>query len=206
MLTCESLYKCTKNPRINEISLDLLLSYYEKYLMPFIYRYNIKNESGIDFNIELRFDKRNFCHLLGIESIVKYTVNRDEIINYKSEKGWERIKSGELNFTELKGKNKRGFNDCKSKYVFFYLIPKIIDQPKAVIYDKTKVQGGTRIDCKMIFYDQLQNSYVHLALEYDEELNYYIARSFLIEKITEKNTGKKFIDNQDEIIVSKIEE
>ena len=57
----------------------------------------------------------------------------------------------------------------------------------------------------MIFYDQLQNAYVHLGLEYDKELSNYIARSFFIEKITQKNTGKKFIDNQDEIIVSKIE-
>lgn len=205
MLNCDNLYNCTTNPKINEISLDLLRLYYEQYLMPFTYKYNVIDEDENSFDIELRFDKENFCHLLGIETIVKRNVNSKMLWNYKGVKGWNKIRTGKLSFTELKEINKSLFKSAKSKFVFFYLIPKIIESPKAIKYDKSKVKGGTSIEGKIIFYDKQQNSYVHIFLEYDEEKKYHIARSFCIEKITDHNTGTKFIDGQTKITVTKIE-
>ena len=61
-----------EKPRINDLSLETLRQYYEYYLNPFIYHYNITYTDGSQKNLELRFDQENFCHLLGIES-VSYT-------------------------------------------------------------------------------------------------------------------------------------
>ena len=46
-----------------------------KFLNPFIYQYDIAEDEK-QSSIQLRFDEENFCHLLGIESIVKYSVSK----------------------------------------------------------------------------------------------------------------------------------
>ena len=75
-------------PRINDISLKVLSEYYEMFLYPFIYHYHRKSIDE-EKDIELRFEKENFCHLLGIESIVKYSVPMRNLHNYKGENGWD---------------------------------------------------------------------------------------------------------------------
>lgn len=49
--------------------------YYEYYLNPFIYHYNVTYPDGTTEDLELRFDHENFCHLFGMESIVKSPYN-----------------------------------------------------------------------------------------------------------------------------------
>lgn len=80
-------------PRINDISLFLLKEYYETFLHPFIYHYHIKS-SSIEKNIELRFEKENFCHLLGIESIAKNAIANRLLHNYRGLNGWNNIENG----------------------------------------------------------------------------------------------------------------
>lgn len=84
--------------------------------------------------------------------------------------------------------------------MFFYLIPQLIDAPKGVLFDADMVSGTTRVSCELLFYDELQKAHVHVGIKYDEDLGYYIPKTFLIEK----NAGTKYIDNQTEVIVTKI--
>ena len=79
-----------RQPRINDISLKLLIKYYEAYLYPFVYNYSIGNNEGREINIELRFDIDNFCHLVGLEYIVTRQVSRNNIYLYKGQAGWNR--------------------------------------------------------------------------------------------------------------------
>ncbi|KZM52533.1 hypothetical protein A3Q35_18200 [Aeribacillus pallidus] len=90
----------------------------------------------------------------------------------------------------------------KARFVFFYLIPRIIESPQAVIYDSSKLKS--RVDSEILFYDECNKAYVHIGITYDENLSYYVPRTFLIEKITEKNDGLKYIKNQQNISVRKI--
>lgn len=41
ILNCQQLFQATENPKINDITLDLLREYYETYLHPYIYQYEI---------------------------------------------------------------------------------------------------------------------------------------------------------------------
>lgn len=207
VLTCEQLYNATIKPDITDLSLDLLREYYETYLHPYIYKFEIKNERAKSSRtIELRFDKENFCHLLAVEKIMKYTVNKDDLKQYKGEAGWNNIVNGTITLNLLKKKEtKKRFNDNKAKYVFFYLIPKLIESPKAVLYDASKVDGNTQIDCEILFYNNVQKAYVHLGIEFNEKAGYYRPRTFFVEKITPKKNGTKYIEHQTEITVTRLD-
>jgi hypothetical protein len=208
VLTCQQLYDVTIKPDIVDLTLNILREYYETYLNPYIYQFEIIDDvQGTSKSIELRFDQDNFCHLLGIATIVKHTVNRDTLKQYKGQPGWDNIVNGTITLASLKDKKtKKQFNSKKNKYVFFYLIPKLIESPKAVLYDATIVDGNTQIDCEILFYDNLQNSYVHLGIEFNEELGYYRPRTFFVEKITPPHkNGMKYVENQKEINVTKLD-
>lgn len=205
ILTCEQLFNATENPKINAISLDLLREYYETYLHPNIYYYEIIDESKGEQKkktIELRFDQENFCHLLGIESIVRYNVR--DVRHYKAQLGWDNIKNGVIDFADLKKKSKRGFNNNKARFVFFYLVPELVEKPRGLLFDPAKVSVNTQVDCELLFYDQFKKSYIHIGIKEDVDLGYYIPKTFLIEKITDFNDGLKYINNQQTITVKKI--
>lgn len=204
----KTLYNLKKNPKINEISLELLKNYYENYLHNYIFTYEIEEETEetTSFNkIELRFDLENFCHLLGIEKIVSHTVNRKEREEYKGIKGWRNVEKGVITLQDLRSKKTKGkFNNNKDKYVFFYTLPKLINNPKAALFDRKKVIGTeTKIDCQILFYDQYQNAMIHLGIIEDENLGYYIPKTFFVERVTKNKNGLRYVGNQQKINVKK---
>ena len=193
------LKELTIKPRINDFTLRTLCSYYEMFLHPFIYRYKIVSEVG-ERGIELRFDKENFCHLLGIESIAKYSVPRKELYNYRGDQGWNNIEKGVIDIPGLKSINKKKFNSVKAKYVYFYLLPRLIENPLAVNYDIEKVGTSTKIDCEILFYSIVENdnAIIHLGIERGQD--YYIPRTFFVEKVDERDKDI-YISQQEEIEV-----
>lgn len=206
ILTCEELYKCSQNPRINQINLDLLREYYETYLIPYAFQFEVILEDDNAEEIELRFGKENFCHLLAIDSILRYTISKKNISEYKGNPGWDNVVNGKINFNILRQKkNKKRFDSRKDKYVFFYLIPQILHSPQGIKYNIGFVKSGTNIDCEILLYHQHLSAYVHIGIKKDEELGYYIPKTFFVERITTKNSGLKYIENQKElnIILSK---
>lgn len=206
ILTCEELYNYAQNPRINQIDLDLLREYYETYLNPYTFQFEVKYDDDNTEKIELIFDKRNFCHLLGIEGILKYTVSRKDIWKYKGDHGWDNVVNGTINFELLRHqKNRKRFNSRKDKYVFFYLIPQVLHTPQAVKYELGLVNGTTNIDCEILIYNHRISAYVHIGITKDEELGYYVPQTFFVERVTEKNNGLKYIESQKELTISKIE-
>ena len=82
MYKAEELCGLLIKPKINDIDLDVLQDYYRKFLNPFIYQYDI-TENEKQSSIQLRFDEANFCHLLGIESIVKYSVPKKKTMSFR---------------------------------------------------------------------------------------------------------------------------
>ena len=197
----EDLKNLTIKPRINHKDLDVLQRYYELFLNPFIYEYNVEDQ-GRNINVSLRFDKENFCHLLGIESIAKYAVPLKELHNYKGNDGWNYIKKTNLRFKDLKKLNKKSFKNIKAKFVYFYLLPYIIEKPIAVQFQNENVNPPTKIDCDILFYTKNENAIIHLGIKKDKELGYYIPKTFFIEKVKEDGVDI-YIENQKKINVSK---
>ena len=76
-----------------------------------------------------------------------------------------------------------------------------MENPLAVKFDKSKASPPTNIECELLFYSMCENAVIHLGLEKEE--NYYIPRTFFVEKLG-KNTSKDiYIDNQEKISVTK---
>ena len=89
MYTAEELLNLQMKPRINDITIKVLADYYAFFLNPFIYKYTLKSNPLKSF--ELWFDKENFCHLLGLETIAKNSVPFKKLHNYKGIDGWQNI-------------------------------------------------------------------------------------------------------------------
>lgn len=105
MYRAVELRRLREKPRISDISLKVLSEYYESYLNPFIYHYQIINQNQSNQNIELRFNIENFCHLLGVEPIAKNSVKSSELCQYRGIRGWKNIKSGRISMKHLKQLN-----------------------------------------------------------------------------------------------------
>lgn len=203
-MTTKELLNLITHPKINDISLKLLLEFYEEYLVPNTFLYVIKPSDNLSVEsvIELSFPPENFCHLVGIETIVKRNVPRWKLSEYKGLKGWDNIKNDSMTFTSLKNINKSMFNSVKAKFVFFYLLPKILNSPKCIRFNKI---DESNIECSIIFYNNNNVAYIHLGIDYDEEIDKYYARTFFVEKITSTNDGMKFIKGQSsETVTDKI--
>ena len=75
--------KIARNKDLVERENRSMRSFFEnrKFLNPFIYQYDIAEDEK-QSSIQLRFDEENFCHLLEIESIVKYSVSKKLLIGF----------------------------------------------------------------------------------------------------------------------------
>lgn len=200
MLDIDTLASLPSKPTIDQITLKTLQDYYEKYLLPFTYKYQIS--PGV--YIELKFNQDNFCHLLGIETIAKESrgVDPSQYHKFKGNLGYQRIKNGEITKESLKPLHKSAYKNSKTKMVWFYLVHRLLESPKAIHF-KTKVNKITSVD--ILFYDKYQNAYVHLGVITHAKLKHYVPTTFLIEPITTYNNGQKFITKQPPITITKNE-
>lgn len=53
--------------------------------------------------------------------------------------------------------------------VFFYLLPRLLKNARVVDFNKELVDGDTKIECDLLFFDTFQNAYVHLGIELNLE-------------------------------------
>lgn len=201
MYKAEELKNISIKPKINDISLAVLQEYYQMYLMPFVYTYYVAVDDDVR-EFKLRFDSDKFCHLLGIESIAKYHVKMKDLYNYRGANGWKNIQNGSINFKHLKSLNKSKFQSVKAKFVYFYLIPELIEEPLAVLFDGNKVNPPVSIECEMLFYSTYDNAVIHLGIDVDDE-GIYFPRTFFVEKLGNAKVDDVYTVNQTKIEVVK---
>lgn len=201
MYNPEELRTLSIKPKINDIDLPILKDFYTMYLMPFIYTYTINNEKS-SRQLQLRFDDIRLCHLLGLESIATGQVKYKELSQYRGKNGWENIENGNLTFKHLKSLNQKKFRSVKAKFVYFYLIPDLLEKPLGVIFDKEKVNPPVKIESEILFYSTYENAVIHLGIDKEEDDDFYYPRSFFVEKLG-KDTVDKYTVHQTAIDVTK---
>lgn len=81
--------------------------------------------------------------------------------------------------------NRRKFTNVKAKYVYFYLLPRLLMNPMAVNYNIQNVDTSTNIDCEILFYSKVEsdNAIIHLGIE-KCEFGYYFPKTFFVEKVS----------------------
>ena len=202
MYNCEELFNLVQKPRINDISLNLLCEYYKKHLLPFKFKYVL---DGAGKDVVLEFKKENFCHLLGIDSIAKKSVSKNKLSDYRGVSGFSNIEDNSITFTHLKIMNKKKFKDVKAKFVYFYLLPKLVTKPFAVKFENSNVFPPTSIECEILFYSKVanDNAIIHLGIE-KKENGYYFPRTFFVEKVSEEKYDI-YISNQETLLIKNTE-
>lgn len=190
MLTKEQLTTINLPPKIDEISLQLLQEFYEAYICPYTYIYVLNNNVTIKLNLY----EADFCHLLGLQYI---TSNNKKVQVIKGQKGYDKIKNNLITFQTLKSLNKQGFIDIRSRIKYFPFIYQLLRTPSALKFDKACL-GKCKIDCEFLFYDDFNNSIIHLGIEQGK--NSFYSKTFLVEP----KMGDKFIKGQQQLDIQQI--
>lgn len=187
-------------PTADQLTLKLVLEYYDAYIEPYIYTYIVKDED----NINLKFSYANFSHLIGLHyaANAKYGRSSDKAKPFKGYLGYKNVKDGQIDKQKIKSiypeKNEH-YKDMTKKMRFFNNLHKVLESPSAVYYNKDKndKKKNNDIDCDVILYKEINNQYIHVGLDKDGEK--YVAKTFLIEP------GPTFIENQTTIAIEKNE-
>lgn len=202
MYNPEDLRTLSIKPKINDIDLPILKDFYAMYLMPFIYTYTITSEET-NRQLQLRFDDIRLCHLLGLESIATGHVKYKDLCQYRGRNGWDNIEAGDLTFKHLKALNQQKFKSVKAKFVYFYLIPDLLENPLGVIFDKEKVNPPVKIESEILFYSTYENAVIHLGIDKEDNGDFYYPRSFFVEKLGKDTVKDKYTIHQTAINVKK---
>lgn len=186
-------------PTLDQIDLILLTDYYEAYLVPYIYEFELENGDMI----KLKFNIDNFCHLIGIHkpAAKKFGKESYKVNNYKGSKGYRRIKNGEITKITLKNLNKGAYKGVRDKMVYFYLIHRLLETPKAVYYTR-HINNITAVD--IFFYEKNEKFFIHLGIIKHSTQNFFVPSTFFIERITEHSEGDKYINGQTPVEITKI--
>lgn len=187
-LNVRALSELTSKPYIDQISLELLRQFYEQFLEPFTFTFELDN--GVIVNLD--FNKEHFCHLVGIEKLARNVVRRQDRYKYFGHQGYKNVQNGTITIKHLKDLAKKRINFIKDKLVFFYLLPRIVENPE-ILLDFVSAPDGSNIEAKLLAYNSTEEVYVHLGIDEDITTGKHFPRSFLTERINETNDGTKFI-------------
>ena len=99
--------------------------------------------------------------------------------------------------------NKKKFQSVKAKFVYFYLLPDLIEQPIAVLFDNKRVNPRVKIESEILFYNKYENAVIHLGIDKNEKEDLYYPRTFFVEKLGKDNVEDIYTVNQIKITVEK---
>ena len=102
----------------HRVKVSLLAEYYEHFLFPNYYDFNLGNNN----TIRIDFHKDYFCHLVGIDQIAKAKFKNQKdpkFFMHRGKQGFRRARSGKLEFGYLK--NLHQYEYAKQEDKFFFL-------------------------------------------------------------------------------------
>ncbi len=200
MLDIHTFASLNTNPSITDISLSMLQDYYDHYLLHNTYQYYLSDGR----NISIKFEEKHLCHLLGIKKLVQGTIHRSQLYSYFGIHGYQGIKNGTIDFASLKKIGKKRFSMCKDKWVFFFLLHRMMEAPYNKTFIKYVPTSGTQVFVEFLVYDICDNAIGHLGIGYDKDDDLWFPQSFMTERINATSNGMRFIDGRPTIGVEKI--
>ncbi len=183
MLTTDELLNLTRVPKISEISLKLLQEFYDIYVCPNIYMFELENKSII----ELKFLDVNFCHLMGFQHIVPYKLSKF----YGGENGYIGVFNGDITIKKLRSIDSRKFSRNKDKILCFSYIYNLLRNCEIIKFSNNILRS--RISCEFLLYDTQYERRIHLGIEKDEKRGVYYPRTFIVER----ENGDRYVRGQE---------
>ena len=183
-LTLEQLCVFESKTEQHQISMALLAEYYEKYLMPRTYRFELDNGTIID----LKFERKDFCHLVGIPQTakVRYEMNVKKknprnitLQMYSGVKGFKRVRKGKIEFSDLR-KLHSGYYAKEERYEkvnFFHFMDRLLTSSNVNIIKFVELDDS-KIKCEFLFHNEYDGALLHLGIEKEEDKDNFFPKTF----------------------------
>lgn len=183
---------------MNQITLKLLQKYYEDYLLPYTFIFHLE---GGDDPVRLQFKKDHFCHLIGTNHPAqkKYNNNPKMLYQYFGKKGYSKIRQGSITIETLRKLHRSEFDQTtKKKCKHFHFLHRMLDKPNIV----KSINSVGNIVCDFYFFNEFDNSYVHLGIEQEDGQHIYFPKTFVIKYVASQTADRFFAGQTPVALVS----
>lgn len=192
MLLVNDLINIDYIPKENDISLQLLVDFYEKYLCQRIFIFTLKN--GTEIKLFFR-DATEIFHISGIDHIY-------EGIPMDGTRFVKEVKEGKIDIDTIKTINASAYKDYELRICSMACLDSIIKKCEYLWYSKGKIPDST-IEVKYLLLKGMDGKNLHLGIDTYNVKRPYYSKTLLV---TEGNSLNKFIGKADERLrVSKLE-
>lgn len=192
MLSVGDLIDINYIPSESDISLKLLVDFYEEYLCKRIFIFTLRDGQTVKLFFR---DATELFHISGIDHIY-------EGIPMDGSRFIQEIKDGNINLTTVKNVNTAAYKDYEIRIRSMACIDTIIKNCEYLWYPSGKIPGS-QIDVKYLLLKGLDEKNLHLGIDTYKINRPYFTRTLLI---TEGDNAGKFIGKADDRLkVSKLE-
>ncbi|MGL5417079.1 MAG: hypothetical protein ACRDAU_15535 [Clostridium sp.] len=204
MLTLKELKVIKEMPKEEDITLELLAKFYDKYISNRIYEVETIDNKVLTFKVE----NKHFPHLIGLHKFVDKTKkHKNKLVHYnrelKSTKGFINIKNSKITLNDLKlvGYKSKTYKAYKKRILNMPFTYQLLRKSKFLSYDKNLVGKDTRINGNYIFVDNINKDKLHFFFIENLELGDQIVPiTFIVTKATDFN----FINNQEILTIKRV--
>lgn len=192
MLTVNDLININEIPEESDISLDLLVDFYEQHLNKFEYQFTLDN----DEIIKLRFrDASEIYHLVGIRHIYEKAG-----IQMSGDKFVDKVKINNLTFNDLQNINPKEYKRFNLRMRSFVCVNSLLKRCDCLFFPDGKIPGS-EIGAKYLLLRHFNDVNLHLGINTYKEDRPFFAKTLLptdgavkekyIERAKEKFSIKK---------------
>lgn len=186
MLAVNDLINIQHMPEMTDISLKLIVDFYEQYLCKHIFIFELENKQKVKLFFK---DTSEIFHLSGINHI--YGNNPMDGTRFV-----EGVKSGAIDFITLERINKPAYTDYINRIRGMACIDTILKKCEYLWFSGNLIPDSS-IKIKYLLLKGLDNKNLHLGIDTYKEGRPFIPKTFLV---TEGNIASKYIDKADERI------
>lgn len=184
MLSVGNLVDIKYIPAESDISLKLLVDFYEDYLCKRIFIFTLRDGQVVKLFFR---DATELFHVSGIDHVY-------EGIPMDGSRFIQEIKSGNIDLSTVKNVNTAAYKDYEIRIRSMACIDTIIKNCEYLWYPSGKIPGSD-IEVKYLLLKGLDEKNLHLGIDTYKPNRPYFARTLLI---TEGDNAGKFIDKADE--------
>ena len=184
MLSVKDLVDIEYIPAEEEISLQLLVDFYEEYLCKRIFIYTLKNGRVIKLFFR---DATEIFHVSGIDHIY-------EGVPMDGTRFLQGIKDDEIDLETVENINAAAYKDYIARIRSMACLDTIIKKCEYLWFPSGEIPD-TKIEVKYLLLKGLDGKNLHLGIDTYNEKRPYYSKTLLV---TEGNSAEKFIDKADE--------
>lgn len=180
VLNVNDLININRIPNENEISLSLLLDFYNQYLTKRLFIFTLKNGEVVKLFFK---DSSEIFHISGIEHIYSG-------VPMDGSKFIEGIRNNNLDLIDVKNINPSAYKDYLDRIRSMFCIDTIIKNCEYLFFPGGKIPN-TKIKITYLLLKGLDNKNLHLGIDTYKKGRPYFSRTLLV---TDGNSLKKFVN------------